>query len=70
MNNILQTKYLVNYTFTPNGNKSHNLQLQARSTETCSKTKYNRNDVDVVYKSNPPFKKYSHLQFYYFIFPL
>lgn len=53
MNNSLQTKYLVNYTFTLNGNKSNNLQLQARSTETCSKTKYKQNDV--VYKSNPPF---------------
>lgn len=53
MNNTLQTKYLVNYTFTPNGNKLNNLQIQARSTEICSKTKYNRNDV--VYKSNPPF---------------
>ncbi len=53
MNNTLQTKYLVNYTFIPNGNKSNNLQLQATSMEICYKTKYNQNDV--VYKSNPPF---------------
>ncbi len=70
MNNTLQTKYLVNYMFIPNGNKSNNLQLQATSMEICSKTKYNLNDVDFVYKSNPPFNKYPYLEFCYFLFVL